>query len=453
MEHNKTHEIVVVSVPVLSHQLQIAELCKRFLQLQPNLHITFILPIISSLPKPSKTVLDALSSLNIDSIVLPPVNLPQPTPPPAMLFPLAMSHSLPSIQDALTSLTTSSSSKKVVALVADYFAYEILPFSKKLNILSYIFLPTAASLLQLCFKSSKLHETITCEFKDLKEPIKLPGCVPIHGRDLPNALQDRSSQVYTHFLLRCKGLLLADGILVNSFKELEPDLMKAMAEEGANNNGSSECLAWLDSQKDGSVLYVSFGSGGTISEKQIRELAMGLEMSSQKFLWVLREPNEIPSANYFKDSSCNDPRSFLPCGFLERTKGQGLVVPHWAPQVEVLAHRATGGFLTHCGWFSTVESIVQGVPIIAWPLFSEQRTIAVILGDGMRVAIRAKVDEESGVVGKDEIADAVKSLMVGNEGMEIRERMRVLKDEAAAAIKEDGSSTVTLFQLLAKWTT
>ncbi|MED6115933.1 hypothetical protein PIB30_095434, partial [Stylosanthes scabra] len=358
-----------------------------------------------------------------------------------MLLPIAMFLSLPSIQEALASLTTSSSNK-VVALIADYFACEILPFAKKLNILSYIFLPTAASLLQLCFNSSKLHETITCEFKDLKEPIKLPGCVPIHGRDLPDPLQDRSSQVYSHFLLRSKGLLLADGILVNSFRELEPDLMKAMEEEGANNgtipsvhmvgpiiqtsheNLGSECLAWLDSQKNGSVLYVSFGSGGTISEEQMKELALGLEMSSQKFLWVSREPNEISYANYFKDSSSSgdDNLSFLPSGFLERTKGQGFVVPNWAPQVEVLSHRATGGFLTQCGWFSTVESIVYGVPMMAWPLFSEQRMVAAILADGIRVAIRPKVDEESGVVGKGEIANAVKSLMVGNEGMEIRER-------------------------------
>ncbi|KAL4336850.1 hypothetical protein AHAS_Ahas12G0051400 [Arachis hypogaea] len=141
-------------------------------------------------------------------------------------------------------------------------------------------------------------------------------------------------------------------------------------------------------------------------------------------------------------SGNNDPLSFLPSGFLERTKGQGFVVSHWAPQVEVLGHRATGGFLTHCGWFSTVESIVHGVAIIAWPLFSEQRMIAAILADGMRV--RPKVDDESGVVEKDEVANAVKSLMGENEGREIHERMRVLKDEAAAAIKQDGSSTVTL---------
>ncbi|XLS80781.1 hypothetical protein HN51_046612 [Arachis hypogaea] len=156
----------------------------------------------------------------------------------------------------------------------------------------------------------------------------------------------------------------------------------------------------------------------------------------------IRETNEKPSANYFRDSSSgnNDPLSFLPSGFLERTKGQGFVVSHWAPQVEVLGHRATGGFLTHCGWFSTVESIVHGVAIIAWPLFSEQRMIAAILADGMRV--RPKVDDESGVVEKDEVANAVKSLMGENEGREIHERMRVLKDEAAAAIKQDGSSTI-----------
>ena len=41
--------------------------------------------------------------------------------------------------------------------------------------------------------------------------------------------------------------------------------------------------------------------------------------------------------------------------------------------------------------------------------------------------------------------------MVGQEGMGIRERMKVLQDAGAGAIKEDGSSTITLSQLVAKW--
>ncbi|KAH7840989.1 hypothetical protein Vadar_024239 [Vaccinium darrowii] len=44
----------------------------------------------------------------------------------------------------------------------------------------------------------------------------------------------------------------------------------------------------------------------------------------------------------------------------------------WAPQEEVLNQDAIGGFLTHSGWNSTLESIVVGVPIICWPYFVDQ---------------------------------------------------------------------------------
>ena len=46
-------------------------------------------------------------------------------------------------------------------------------------------------------------------------------------------------------------------------------------------------MAWLDKQPPGSVLYVSFGSQYTISASQAMELAMGLEKSGHKFVWVV----------------------------------------------------------------------------------------------------------------------------------------------------------------------
>ncbi|KAL5134574.1 Hydroquinone glucosyltransferase [Glycine soja] len=468
----RTH-IVVVSVPVISHQIAISEFCKRLLQLHPTIRITFIIPVLESLPNASKSIIVSLSALDIETITLPPVNLPQEITVPALKLPLAMSLSLPSIHDALKSITSTS---HVVAIVADYFAYELLPFAKELKILSYVFFPTAATIISLCLHSSTLHETISCEYKELQEPIKIPGCIPIHGRDLPTSLQDRSSENYKHFLLRSKALRLADGILVNSFVELEARAFKAMMEESKsnpsvymvgpivknvcdtthnnntnNNINGSHCLAWLDEQTPNSVVFVSFGSGGTISQHQMNELALGLEQSSQKFVWVVREPNDLPSANYFGGSSLGqDPLSFLPNEFMERTKGQGLVIPFWAPQVEILGHKAIGAFLTQCGWFSTLESVVNGVPIIVWPLFAEQRMIATILVDDLKVAIRPKANE-SGIVERCEVAKVVKSLLVGNEGMRIRNRMEVMQDAGASAIKNNGFSTTTLSQLATKW--
>nr|GFB34647.1 hydroquinone glucosyltransferase-like [Tanacetum cinerariifolium] len=136
---------------------------------------------------------------------------------------------------------------------------------------------------------------------------------------------------------------------------------------------------WLGKHPVSSVLFVSFGSGGTLSQEQINELAFGLEQSGQRFLWVIKSPHGTSNASYFNAQSHLDPFGFLPDGFLDRVKDRGFLVSSWAPQVEILGHGSTGGFLTHCGWNSISESVVNGVPMIAWPLFAEQRMNAVLL--------------------------------------------------------------------------
>ena len=127
-------------------------------------------------------------------------------------------------------------------------------------------------------------------------------------------------------------------------------------------------------QPSESVIYVSFGSGGTLSKSQIAELAWGLELSQQRFIWVVRPPidNDV-HGSYFSNThdEIETPNyNYLPEGFVTQTHKMGMLVPTWAPQEMILAHKSVGGFLTHCGWNSVLESILNGVPMIAWPLFA-----------------------------------------------------------------------------------
>lgn len=141
-----------------------------------------------------------------------------------------------------------------------------------------------------------------------------------------------------------------------------------------------KCIEWLDSHPDGSVLYVSFGSQNTISETQMMELAKGLEESGKPFIWVIRPPIGFDLKGDFKPE-------WLPSGFEDRIGKQGLVVHNWAPQLEILCHRSTGAFLSHCGWNSVMESLSQGVPMIGWPLAAEQGYNAKMLVEEMGVCV------------------------------------------------------------------
>ncbi|XP_010327004.1 hydroquinone glucosyltransferase isoform X2 [Solanum lycopersicum] len=287
---------------------------------------------------------------------------------------------------------------------------------------------------------------------------------PIHGKDLPDPLHDRKDDAYKWALHHTKRFKMAHGIILNSFIDLEPQTIKYLQEAYNNrpkiysigplvlmdkkfDDDVSQCLTWLDKQPRGSVVYISFGSGGTLSHEQIIELAIGLEMSGQRFLLVVRCPNDrIPNGTYFNNQNSTNPLDFLPNGFLERTKGLGLVLANWAPQVQILSHVSVGGFLTHCGWNSILESVICGVPLIAWPLFADQRTNAVMLIEDLKVALRPKI-RDNGIVGRSEISEVVKELMEGEEGKEVCIKMKELKDAAKKVLSEDGSSTKALDEL------
>ncbi|MED6188393.1 hypothetical protein PIB30_085538 [Stylosanthes scabra] len=464
--------IAMVPCPGHGHLIPLLEFAKLLLLHHGNdFHVTFLIPTLGP-PSPSTiAIIDTLPS-NIHFTFLPPINiqdlhLQSPNPVPQMI--LTVRHSLPSLRQSLSSL---SSRTKLVALVLDQFSLDALHLAKEFKISSYIAYSSGAATLSFELSFPKFDESVPeSEFLDFEQTMDVPGCgyASFKVKDLPDPiLFHRSSDVYTTYLSVCQKSLLVDGIIVNTFNDLEPEAIRALQQGKALRTPSpsvypvgpvvaqpkqktevDECVAWLNHQPSKSVLYVCFGSGGTLSQEQINEIAFGLELSGHKFLWVVRVPSEIPNAGYVIGEKEKDPIQYLPPGFVNRTKGQGLVVPSWAPQIEILAHGSTGGFLSHCGWNSTLESIVHGVPMIAWPLFAEQRMNAILLTDELRVAVRPQGDKEDRMVKRDEIAEVVKRIMDHNdeEGLEMRKRIQDLSDAAAVALSENGSSTKALSSL------
>ncbi|KAD4384764.1 hypothetical protein E3N88_24932 [Mikania micrantha] len=455
--------IAIFPSPGMGHLIPLTELAHRLL-LHRRLFITFIIPTVAGSPvKPQNDILNAMPE-NISSIFLPPVNL-NDIPEDAALetrISLTLTRSLPALRQTLTDLTSGSLRKKPSALVVDIFGPPSFELAKEFNIPAYMFCTFSAMTLVCTFQTPIIDQMYACEYKDLPEPVRLPGCLPAES------VQDKKNETYLRMVELSKMYSLPKGVLVNSFLELEPGSFKAMEEgdwckpkiypvgplihagsQDLNSEGF-ECLKWLDKHPVRSVLFVSFGSGGTLSQKQLHELAFGLEQSGQRFLWVVKSPQGKSNASYFNAQSHLDPFGFLPDGFLERVEDRGLVVSYWAPQVEILRHGSTGGFFTHCGWNSILESVVCGVPMIAWPLFAEQKMNSVLLTDGLGVARRVKVDE-NGVVGRDEVSKCVSSLIKGEEGRKMRMKMSELKGLGAMALSQDGSSTRSLLSVAQEW--
>ncbi|KAL0309310.1 UNVERIFIED_CONTAM: Hydroquinone glucosyltransferase [Sesamum radiatum] len=465
---NPTPHIAILPTPGMGHLIPLLQFAKNLLH-RHHFSATFIIPTCSLILAPQKAFLSTLPA-GVDYLLLPAVSTDDLPPDVKVetLISVVIARSLPSIRDAVKSILEDNS-KKLAAFVVDLFGTDGIDVALELNIPPYIFFSSTAMALSLFLHLPKLDKTVSCEYKDVPEKLRFPGCIPIHGKDLLDPLQDRQNDAYKWVLHHCKKYRTAEGIIVNSFKELEPGPIEALQEQeigkpivypigplirtGSKPDDISEesvCIKWLDDQPSNSVLYVAFGSGGTLPRDQIIELALGLEMSEVRFLWVLRCANDMTSnPTYFSIESSDDPLAYLPQGFLERTKGRGLV-PSWAPQARILAHGSTCAFLTHCGWNSTLESIVNGVPLIAWPLYAEQKMNAVLLHEDVKVALRPKVGE-NGLVERAEIANVVKCLMEGEEGKEIRGRVRNLKEAAANVLSENGSSTMLLDELAEKW--
>lgn len=188
---------------------------------------------------------------------------------------------------------------------------------------------------------------------------------------------------------------------------------------------------FLERQKDGSVVYVSFGTEAALSPTQVTDLATGLHKSGLPFFWVLRRP---------RDSSVDNVLSLLPDGFQDRVMDQGLVWTGWAPQVKILAHRSVGGVVTHCGWSSLIEALGLGRALVMIPILSDQGLNARLL-EGKKLGTEVPRDQQDGSFTSDSVAESVRRVMVDKEGQILRNnaaKMKVLSDKSQMDHYVDG---------------
>lgn len=335
--------------------------------------------------------------------------------------------------------------------------------AEKFNIHRYVF-ETISCFTLLCSRIMSRHSVLD-DMVSESDPILVPDVphkIEFTESQLPEKAKSASSDDMKGIADQIKQAQnSARGTLVNTFEELEPFYMEGLRKERKNvwcigpvslcnkelfeksNRGSKAsidehfCTKWLDSMKPNSVIYACFGSLCHISFPQLKEIGLGLEESKFPFIWIIRGQNYSAEVEKWLSEE----------RFQERVEGRGLIIRGWAPQVLILSHPSVGGFLTHCGWNSTLEGVSAGVPMITWPMFAEQfyneNFIVNVLEIGVRIGVKEimKSGEEEAMVKRDSVKKAIEKVIgEGEEAKLRRERAQKLGKMAMEAMLEGGSS-------------
>ncbi|TXG74220.1 hypothetical protein EZV62_002799 [Acer yangbiense] len=337
-------------------------------------------------------------------------------------------------------------------VIYDAIMYSVEAIAHSLKLPSIILRTSSANSWLAYFACPRLLEE-GCVPPQGSESMELvvPGFYPLRFKDLP-VYEFKNQDSLIQLIATLQNTGTSSAIIWNSMNFLEQSSLAQFQQQCQVPNFSvgpmqkmaptsscslweedDSCITWLDKQTENSAIYVSFGSIATMDEKELAEIAWGLANSKQPFLWVLR-PGSVNGSNSADDLLSDD--------FKETVRERGCIVK-WAPQEQVLGHHAVGGFLSHCGWNSTIESISEGVPMLCRPIIGDQRICSRYISHVWRVGIEL----ENGLE-REEIEKAIKRLMVEKQGEEMRERAVNLKMKAQLCIQEGGSTYNSLNNLV-----
>ncbi|KAM3359061.1 UDP-glucose flavonoid 3-O-glucosyltransferase 6 [Capsicum galapagoense] len=470
MTSSKKIELIFIPSPGVGHLVSTVEMTKLLITREKHMSITVL---IMQLPHDNK-ISSYIKSVANFSPRLKFIQLPQDDSLLQLLqsnlFILFVAGHKPAVRDAVAEIIKSQSHITLAGIVIDMFCTSMIDVANEFELPTYIFYTCGAATLGLMFHLQNLSDEFNRDITNYKDEPEAELSIstyfnPFPAKCLPSGVLDTEDGATILDLTR--RFRETKGIMINTFVELEPHAIKSLSRDkntppeypvgpvlnlnnvqGDNLSSSDQNIKkWLDDQPPSSVVFLCFGSGGSFEKKQVKEIAYALENSGCRFLWSLRQP---PQKDAKLPSDYENLEEVLPEGFLQRTQGIGKVIG-WAPQLAILSHKAVGGFVSHCGWNSSLESIYFGVPMATWPMYAEQQANAFQLVKDLGMAVEIKLDYRKDpkvtmgqefIVKAEEIEKAIRELM--DPENKIRIKVKEMKEKSRAAIMEGGSSYTSI---------
>ncbi|XP_010514991.1 PREDICTED: UDP-glycosyltransferase 76E6-like [Camelina sativa] len=350
-----------------------------------------------------------------------------------------------SFKDCIAQLLLQQGSD-IACIIYDEFMYFCGAAAKAFNLPSIIFTTTSATnYVSRCVRSKLNADKFLVDMEDpeMQEQV-VENLYPLRYKDLPTSGLGPLDRLF-EFCREVANKRTASAAIINTVSCLESSSLSWLEQNigipmypigplhmttfppSSLLDEDRSCIEWLKKQKPRSVIYISLGSIFDMGTKEVSEMAWGLCDGNQPFLWVIRDGSES-----------------LPEEVSTMVSERGGYIVKWAPQIEVLGHPAVGGFWSHCGWNSTLESIAEGVPMICMPFHGEQMLNAMYIESVWRIGFQV----EGSKVDRGEVERAVKRLMMDDEGAGMQERALDLKEKLKASVKSGGTSYNALDELV-----